>query len=263
MGSTGSGGRAAAGTGGQSAAGSGGQSAAGSGGSTAMGGLTRRVRRLSNREYDNVVRDLLGDTTRPSQRFMISDSFPNGYDNGSDGLAVQSDQVVDYQVAAESLAATAVVDRLPALLNGCDPASRGDDACREAFLAYLPPRAFRRPLTSGELDRLRTVYAVGAETGGLASGVQLVLETLLQSPELLYREELGPPDAMPDRAGQVALTPHEIASELSQCVRDDAPYPLIELPCWCPATRISGRHPDAPRRASGRPCATSRTPAPR
>jgi len=197
--------------------GSGGTSAAGSGGSPGgdTASLTRRVRRLSNHEYDNVVRDLLGDTTQPSRGFIISDSFPNGYDNGSDGLAVQSDQVVDYQVAAESLAAAAVANRLPALLNGCDPTAEGEAACLEQFLSYLPPRAFRRPLSGGELGRLRTVYAAGFDMGGLSQGVQLVLETLLQSPQFLYREELGAPDAVPDGAGKVALTPYEIAAELS------------------------------------------------
>ena len=198
--------------------GTGGTSAAGSGGATGeqvTAGLPRRVRRLSNHEYDNVVRDLLGDTTQPSHGFIIADSFPNGYDNGSDGLAVQSDQVVDYQVAAESLAATAVANRLPALLNGCDRASSGEAACLEAFLAYLPPRAFRRPLSDSELGRLRTVYATGAGSGGLSQGVQLVIEALLQSPQFLYREEMGAVDAVPDSTGRVSLTPYEVASELS------------------------------------------------
>src|SRR3954454_18985261 len=69
--------RVATGSGGS---GSGGQSADGSGGNTIAAGLTRRVRRLSNHEYDNVVRDLLGEATQPSLGLVISDSFPNGYD---------------------------------------------------------------------------------------------------------------------------------------------------------------------------------------
>jgi len=203
--------------------GSGGKAVQGSGGQGVAAGLSRRVRRLSNHEYDNVVRDLLGDTTRPSHQFDISDASPNGYDNGSDGLAVQSDQVIDYQVAAESLASTAVADRLPAMLNGCDPTAAGEDACRDAFLAHLPPRAFRRPLTDSELDRLRKVYAEGASEGGLAQGVQLVIEVLLQSPQFLYREELGAPGAVPDSARRVALTPYEVASELSFLITGTMP----------------------------------------
>src|SRR3569623_1954691 len=201
--------------------------ASGSGGSTSSSvpaaGLTRRGRRLSNHEYDNVVRDLLGDTTQPSRGFLISDSLAIGYDIGSDWLAGQSDQVMDYQLAAESLAATAVASRLPALLNGCDPTASGDDACLESFLAYLPPRAFRRPLTDSELGRLRTVYAAGARTGGLTSGVQLVLEAVLQSPQFLYREELGALDAVADGSGRVTLTPYEVASELSFLITGSMP----------------------------------------
>src|ERR1051325_3529164 len=63
----------------------------------------RRLRRLSSREYDNVVRDLLGVQTRPASAGFLSDVFQNGYDNGSVGLAVQSDQVAAYQAAAAAL----------------------------------------------------------------------------------------------------------------------------------------------------------------
>src|SRR5262249_61663029 len=49
----------------------------------------RRLRRLSSREYNNVVRDLLGDTTRPADRFLV-DTYPNGYDNGSAGARGRS-----------------------------------------------------------------------------------------------------------------------------------------------------------------------------
>ena len=229
---------------------------AGTGGTTSAAlpppGLTRRVRRLSNHEYDNVVRDLLGDTTQPSKDFLISDSFPNGYDNGSDGLAVQSDQVLDYQLAAESLAATAAANRLPALLNGCDPSASGDDACRDAFLAYFPPRAFRRPLSDDELRRLRTVYGVGSGTGGLAAGVQLVLEALLQSPEFLYREELGAQDAVPDGTGRVALTPYEVASELSFLITGSMPDDALFMTVM--AGQFAG--PDDYRREAQRLLAT-------
>lgn len=175
----------------------------------------RRLRRLSSREYDAVVRDLLGDTSQPATRFVV-DVFPNGYDNGSEGLAVQSDQVVDYQGAAEALAANAVRDRLPQLLGGCDVASRGEPACVDAFVATFAARAFRRPLTGAEAQRLRDVFTADAASGGFARGVQTMLEVVLQSPEFLYREELGPAGAATSSAGApVRLTDFEVASELS------------------------------------------------
>jgi hypothetical protein len=182
----------------------------------------RRLRRLSNREYDNVVRDLIGDMTAPARAFL-ADAFATGYDNGPADLIVQSDHIESYQLAAEALAATAVAERRDLLLGGCDPATQGDDACVAAFLDSFAPRAFRRPLTDGEQARLRSIYDLGVAAGGFPLGIEMALETVLQSPQFLYREELGAP-ADP---GQVRLTPYELASELSFLVTGSLPDDVL------------------------------------
>jgi hypothetical protein len=172
----------------------------------------RGVRRLSRREYNNVVRDLLGDTTSPANSFGI-EVYVNGFDNGSDGLTVQGTDVLAFEAAAESLAATAVATKMPTLIGSCDP-KQDEAACLEAFLGTFPKRAYRRPPSDTELQRLRAVYTAGAAAGGFPGGIQLVLEAILQSPAFLYREELGAPDpSLP--ANVVRLTDYEIASELS------------------------------------------------
>jgi hypothetical protein len=176
----------------------------------------RRIRRLSNREYNNVVRDLLGNPSQPANQFVV-DVYQNGYDNGSAGLAVQSDQVVDYQSAAESLASTAVQGRLDLLVHGCQPATDGAQTCLETLIFDFAARAFRRPLTDTEAQRLRDLF--GAELQGGASferGIQTILEVILQSPQFLYREELGGVDEVAANSGaEVPLTDYEVASELS------------------------------------------------
>lgn len=174
----------------------------------------RRVRRLSSREYNNVVRDLLGDASRPAARF-IRDAYQNGYDNGSAALAVQSDQVADYETAAEALAQTAVQTRLTELVSGCDPGQKGYLACAEALLDSLAARAFRRPLTATERQRLLAVFSAELDDGGdFARAIQTLLEVILQSPQFLYREELGPLEAAPGSA-TVQLTSYELAAQLS------------------------------------------------
>jgi len=173
----------------------------------------RRLRRLSNREYDNVVFDLLGDPSSPATAF-IADSYANGYDNGSASLAVQSDQVVDYEEAAEAVAARAVAGNMSVLIGTCDPVVQGGDACFQIFLGGFAPRAYRRPLTASEAQRLTDVFHVASQIGGFAIGVRTAVETVLQSPQFLYREELGPPEALAT-SGPVALTSYELASELS------------------------------------------------
>jgi hypothetical protein len=174
----------------------------------------RRLRRLSNREYNNVVRDLLGDTTRPADKF-ITDVYPNGYDNGAAGLAVQSDQVVSYQEAAEALAATAVTKNLPLLLGGCDVAQKGQPVCTEAFISGFAARAYRRPLSKTEALRLRGLVQSEAQASSFSAAIATAVEVILQSPQFLYREELGPLDAQPSDGKSVQLTDYEVASELS------------------------------------------------
>ncbi len=176
----------------------------------------RRLRRLSQREYNNVVRDLLGDTSSPADRH-VPDSYQNGYDNGSAGLVVQTDQLEAYQRSAEALAESTVRDHLPRLLGSCDRTTAGAAACFESFLQNFAARAFRRPLSDEERGRLRTVYArEQAAPDPFLRGLQTALEVILQSPQFLYREELGSP-AAESAAGPrtVELSDYELASELS------------------------------------------------
>jgi uncharacterized protein DUF1592/uncharacterized protein DUF1588/uncharacterized protein DUF1595/uncharacterized protein DUF1587 len=199
------------------AGGSAGGSAASITGSPSVG---RSVRRLSQREYDNVVHDLLGDTTQPASALGL-DVYTNGYDNGSDGLIIQGNDVLAYQAVAETLAATAVTSNMSLLIGSCDPQASAD-TCVDAFFASFPTRAYRRPPTDTELQRLRTVYAIGAANGGFTAGIQLSLEAILQSPAFLYREELGAPDpSLP--ASTVRMTDYEVASELSFLITGSMP----------------------------------------
>jgi hypothetical protein len=110
-----------------------------------VGRVVRRVRRLSQREYNNVVHDLLGDTSRPADAFL-PDSYPNGYDNGPALLSVGSDQAAELMDAAEKLAANAVSQQMPTLLAGCDPTTDGEIACARTFL---------RPSALGHTDARR------------------------------------------------------------------------------------------------------------
>jgi hypothetical protein len=198
--------------------------AGGQGGAAAvsLAQTPRRLRRLSNREYDNVVRDLLGDTTAPATGFL-ADAFVTGYDNGAADLIVQSDQVSSFQLAAETLAATAVANRADLLYPGCDPAAAGADACAAVFFDKLVPRAFRRPPTATETARLRGVYDLGVAAGGFSLGIELALEAVLQSPQFLYREELGAAVG----PGLVRLKAYERAAELSFLVTGSMPDDVL------------------------------------
>lgn len=66
------------------------------------------LRRLNRAEYDNTVRDLLGDTTRPAQDFP-ADDFGHGFNNIADVLSTAPVLVEKYDLAAKALAEAIVL----------------------------------------------------------------------------------------------------------------------------------------------------------
>jgi hypothetical protein len=163
------------------------------------------LRRLTRVEYNNTVRDLLGDSSAPADKFP-ADELSNGFSNNAAVLSVSPLLAEKYQEAAESLAARAVAD-LRGLV-GCDPA--GEAACARQFIERFGRRAYRRPLTGPEIERLHRVYLAG---GGFARGIELTVRALLQSPSFLYRLETTPPTRATDKV--VRLGGYEVATRLS------------------------------------------------
>ena len=98
----------------------------------------------------------------------------------------------------------------------CHPATAKDEpACARSILTGLARRAFRRPVTSGDIQPLLAFYDKGrnAAGGDFESGIQKALEALLVSPEFLFRIEQDPARAQPGKAYRVSDL--ELASRLS------------------------------------------------
>jgi hypothetical protein len=175
------------------------------------------LRRLSRWEYDNVIRDLLGDTTRPAATTFPEEERVHHFDNHAAAHTVSPLLAERYVEAAEAVASRAVANL--GALTGCDPAQVGQPACARAFIARFGRRAYRRPLRREEVARLEAVYAAGG--GRAADGYRLVVATVLQSAPFLYRVEEG--TAVPGRPGLFRLGSYEIASRLSFFLWGSAP----------------------------------------
>jgi mono/diheme cytochrome c family protein len=143
------------------------------------------LRRLTHHEYNNIVRDLLGDTSQPAQQFPPED-FVNGFKTQYQGQTVSPLLMEAYSQAAEKIARNAV-------RRGALPAKPSP-----GFVASFGRRAFRRPLKTGELQRYNALYAKG--------GAQLAAEAMLQSPSFLFRLE---------DTDDASLKPYTAASRLS------------------------------------------------
>ncbi len=169
--------------------------------------LTRRVRRLSAREYLNVLTDLLGESAATAAKPLLPfEPRLAGFDNQDGGLLVSA----AYQEALFNIAEKVAGDADPVALAPC---AAGADAagCLSAFAQSFARRAYGRAPTGEESSRLLAAGATGTD---YATSVRLVIEAVLQSPNTVYATELGPLDAGKTGA-EVALAPHEVASQMS------------------------------------------------
>ena len=96
----------------------------------------------------------------------------------------------------------------------CKPDSRApskdEDFCARRILSALAQRAYRRPVTTTDLDLLLPFYEEGRQKGTFETGIQLALRRLLASPTFVFRAEADP------RNGEAArISDLELATRLS------------------------------------------------
>ncbi|MBM3740210.1 MAG: DUF1592 domain-containing protein [Acidobacteria bacterium] len=167
------------------------------------------LRRLTHLQYDNTVRDLLGDQTRPASRFPPED-YVNGFQNQASSQDVPPLLARAYANSAERLARSAFPGgRDVNKLIPCEPRPGTDAACANRFVRTFGARAFRRPLTDAEARRYTTALL---SAGAFVEGARVVVEAMLQSPKFLFRIETGG-----------ANRPYETASRLSYLLWNTMP----------------------------------------
>lgn len=172
------------------------------------------MRRLTAYEYDNLLRDLLGDDTRPATTVLPED-LRTPYDNAYDDQVPSQVLIEGLETLARDAAQSLVLDasRRDAVV-GCTPADPTDVACLRSFIEHTGRLAWRRPLTPAEVDDLLALGSSFMEqTGEPYAGIEVVLRAFLQSAELVYRLELGTPvNGQPDL---YELNGYEIASRMA------------------------------------------------
>jgi hypothetical protein len=176
--------------------------------------------RLTVPQYANVIRDLFGAGLQvpglePDQQLWFFSVI------GAATTTVSEQGVDLYGRAAHSIAKAAFADTARrATLVPCTVATPLGDACLGQFVTAFGQRAFRRPLTTTEVSRYKALaVSVGLADPWLA--LQMVTAAMLQSPNFLYRVELGEPE--PSHAGWLHYTNYEMASRLSFLLRNSLP----------------------------------------
>jgi hypothetical protein len=162
--------------------------------------------RLTAVQYQNTLEDILGPTP-PVE--LEADTNPYLFFNiGNASTTVSERGVSQYDEAGHAIAASIFSNtaRREALV-GCNV---DEAACREAFIRRIGRQLFRRPLDVATTTRW-TAMATELGEGDNVRGLRYVLAGMLQSPNFLYRPEIGTPSG----AGESRLDGYEIASKLS------------------------------------------------
>ena len=179
------------------------------------------LRRLTHSEYDNSVRDLLGDTTRPAQMFP-RDTQAGLFDTAAETQTVPVLLADQYLDAAVELATAADVAKL---LGGCAPSGANGGTCVRGFVEKFGRRAFRRPLASGEVDKLVATFTTASAAADANTGVRAVVAGVLASPNFLFRPETGGgASALP---GAKNASPFELAARLASLIWASVPDDML------------------------------------
>jgi hypothetical protein len=206
------------GSGGTGSGGTGNTGAGGSSGMPPIGGELsdcdtpgpRLIRRLTSTQFHNTLVDAFQDPNVPTAdvlvdpphlRFKIDADKPSIRD-------LDASLLIDY---AETVAEWATTNKL----NSFNSCTDNNEGCWRPFIQNVGLKLFREPLTEEQVSNYLDLFR--AETT-FKDGATVVIMTMVQSPYLLYRRELGTPDG-----GGFKLTPHEVASQLSYFLTDSAP----------------------------------------
>lgn len=96
----------------------------------------------------------------------------------------------------------------------CHPTSAATEApCARRILSTLARRAYRGPVTQGELTTLLTFYNQGRKAGDFDAGIQQALARILVAPRFVFRSEEEPVGVAPGAVYRISDV--DLASRLS------------------------------------------------
>lgn len=179
------------------------------------------IRRLTKDEYLATLAALGFATAALTVQDDLPGTSAYPFDNLAANLIVAPIASQQYFDNAETLSATFTVP-------SCAPPALGAD-CAIAFITSFGKQAFRRPLTCAETQAYLDLYMGAYQAVGLsahhAAGIRQIVATMLQSPNFLYRTELGAPGAI----GETFLTSYEVAAELSYLYTGGPPDSELQM----------------------------------
>jgi len=180
------------------------------------------MRRLTQQEYRNSVRDIFGPSIALTARFEPDTRADHLVAIGAGEATVTASAFENYDQMAKGIAAQVMDAERREQFVPCAPAdpAAADEKCARQFIGSIGRLLFRRALTETELS---TYLKANVEATGLVkdfySGLRISLAGLLSAPQFLYRQE--PTEV--DRSGVTRLTGYGMASRLSFLLWNSVP----------------------------------------
>ncbi|HWK74301.1 MAG TPA: DUF1592 domain-containing protein [Povalibacter sp.] len=187
-------------------------------------GTEPRISLVTTDQYLNSLRYIFGSGIELQVQFPPFERTEGLLANGAAIAGISSSQLEQFQGAGATVAAQVVDGEHREFLVSCKPAAddSADEACATEFLSKIGRLLYRRPLTDTELATFVDSAGSGAKTlKDFYAGLELALEAMLLSPEVLFVVERAEPD--PDNPGQLRLDAYSLASRLSYFLWDAGP----------------------------------------
>ncbi|HSC89119.1 MAG TPA: DUF1592 domain-containing protein [Polyangiaceae bacterium] len=179
----------------------------------------RLLRRLTAAEFEATLKDIFPEAgTEWTTRLSVDVASLLGFSNDASALVVNGSTARELMKTGEDLGALLVSDEvLPQVLPCAVEAA--DEACATEFVNARGMRLFRRPLTTDEVSRYVGYQQSVTERSDFKLGIKWVTMAMVQSPNAVYRSELG----KEAEGGAFALDQYELATQLAYVYTGSTP----------------------------------------
>jgi hypothetical protein len=191
-------------------------------------GTPPRVRIVTTQQYLNTVQNVFGSSVGMDMKFPPLRRTGGLLANGAALAGVTAGKIETFQRAASSIAAQVVAPERRNYLIPCTPKSEieADADCARQFFAQAGRLLHRRALGAEEVGRyVSQANQAALDLKDFYAGIELVLESMLLCPDVLFIVESTQPDPRDPKRQQ--LDDYSLASRLSFLLWNAGPDDML------------------------------------
>jgi hypothetical protein len=179
------------------------------------------IRRLNRSQYTTTIRHLFNVPFNAGRALPEDGAGGEGFDNAAETLILSPVLAEKYLEAGKAALDTALKNpaaRQSVMIARPGPGVPPEEAARRILTAFLP-RAFRHPVSAGEVESYVSLFRAGQKRGdNFEESVLLALQGVMISPRFLFRVEQPNPDSKPR-----LVDDYDLASRLSYFLWNSMP----------------------------------------